>query len=50
MTGICGCFALFTIAPADAASTGSSTSTFAPLVSAASACCCCFAASWFAFV
>ncbi len=49
MTGILDCFARFTIAPADAASTGSSTSTFAPLVIAASACCCCFAASWSAF-
>ncbi len=35
--------------PVDAASTGSSTSTFAPVVIAASACCCCLAASWSAF-
>ena len=34
------------MAPVEAASTASSTSTFAPLVRAASACCCCLAASW----
>ena len=46
MTGTPCCFAWFAIPAAEAESTGSSTRTLAPLVSAASACCCCFAASW----
>ena len=50
MTGIFVCFARATMPPAEAESTGSSTMTFAPLVSAASACCCCLAASWSALL
>jgi hypothetical protein len=49
ITGTFCCFALVTIAPAEAASTASRTITSTPLVRAASACCCCFAGSWSAF-
>jgi hypothetical protein len=49
MTGTFCALALVTIVAAEAASTGSSTSTLAPWVSADSACDCCCAASWFAF-
>jgi hypothetical protein len=44
------CLARATMAAAEAESTGSSTITWAPLVSAASAWFCCLAASWSALL
>ena len=50
MTGTLDCFARATMAEAEAESTGSNTSTVAPLVSAASAWSCCLAAFWSALL
>jgi hypothetical protein len=49
MTGMFDCLARCAMLAADAESTGSSTSTFAPCVIAASAWDCCLDASWSAF-